>query len=112
MPQAPSDAASERELRFDAKDVALFARASGDRNPLHLDAQFARSTPFGRPIVHGSLVALGLLGCLPDEVLGEARWLRAWFSGAVFPGEALRASAARARRGWEARLTGRGRTLA
>ena len=112
MPQAPSDAAIERELRFQVEDVALFARASGDCNPLHLDSEFARSTPFGRPIVHGSLVALGLLGCLPAEVLGEARWLRAWFSGAVFPGEPGRVAVAPGRRGWEARLTGRGKTLA
>jgi acyl dehydratase/NAD(P)-dependent dehydrogenase (short-subunit alcohol dehydrogenase family) len=103
--------ASKRELRFDVDDVALFARASGDRNPLHLDAEFARSTPFGRPIVHGSLVTLGLLGSLPADVIRDARWLRTWFSGPVFPGEPVRASAAPSRRGWEARLTGRGRTL-
>jgi NAD(P)-dependent dehydrogenase (short-subunit alcohol dehydrogenase family)/acyl dehydratase len=112
MPQAPSGEAAERELRFEEEDVALFAAASGDRNPLHLDVEFARSTPFGRPIVHGSLVALGLLACLPDEALAEARWLRAWFSGAVFPGEVSRVSVASSERGWEARLGGRGKTLA
>src|SRR5260221_845445 len=112
MPPAPRGETGERELRFQEEDVALFARASGDRNRLHLDAEFARSTPFGRPIVHGSLVTLGMLGCLPAEVVGEARWLRVWFSGAVFPGEAVRASATSSERGWELRLTGRGKTLA
>ena len=32
-----------------------YAQASGDRNPLHLDANFARTTPFGGIIAHGML---------------------------------------------------------
>lgn len=36
-------------------DVVNFAGISGDFNPLHLDAQYAKSTIFGRRIVHGVL---------------------------------------------------------
>lgn len=35
------------------EDVVLFARCSGDVNPLHLDADYAATTPFGEPIGHG-----------------------------------------------------------
>ncbi len=38
-------------------DVVLFAGLSGDFNPLHTDARFAGSTPFGERIAHGMLIA-------------------------------------------------------
>ena len=38
-----------------AVDLALFAAASGDHNPLHLDTDVARAAGFDRPIVHGML---------------------------------------------------------
>ena len=50
--------------RITAEDIRAFADVSGDRNPLHLDAEYARSTPFGGPVAHGTLgiaVAAGLL---------------------------------------------------
>lgn len=36
-----------------AVDLALYAAASGDLNPLHLDADVARAAGFERPIAHG-----------------------------------------------------------
>ena len=52
------------ERTLTAADIAAFAELSGDHNPLHLDAEFARTTPFGTPIAHGALglaLATGLL---------------------------------------------------
>ncbi len=38
-------------------DVVTFAGLSGDFNPLHIDAEFGKTTPFGQRIAHGMLVA-------------------------------------------------------
>ncbi|MBI3272122.1 MAG: MaoC family dehydratase N-terminal domain-containing protein [Planctomycetes bacterium] len=46
-------------------DIVNFAGLSGDFNPLHMDEEFAKTTPFGKRIAHGMLtlsVATGLAG--------------------------------------------------
>lgn len=43
-------------------DVVNFAGVSGDYNPIHTDAEFAKSTPFGQRIAHGLLVLSMLTG--------------------------------------------------
>lgn len=45
------------KFSFTQNDVILFAQVSGDNNPLHLDAEFAATTPFKRPIIHGALAS-------------------------------------------------------
>ncbi|MEZ4700463.1 MAG: MaoC family dehydratase [Rhodothermales bacterium] len=47
-------------------DVQAFADVSGDDNPLHIDPEFAATTQFGKPIVHGVF----LLGVV-SKVLGR-----------------------------------------
>jgi 3-hydroxybutyryl-CoA dehydratase len=39
------------------KDVRLFARVSGDHNPIHLDDEYAIQSAFGGRIAHGLLTA-------------------------------------------------------
>ena len=46
-------------------DVYLFAGISGDFNPMHVNEEFARMTPFGRRIAHGAMPQ-----CLIAPVLG------------------------------------------
>ena len=36
-------------------DVYLFAGISGDFNPMHLNEEFAKLTPFGKRIAHGAV---------------------------------------------------------
>lgn len=60
------------ELTFDQIDIGLtkefdviitqslvddFAKISGDYSPIHMNEEFAKSTKFGRKIVHGMLLA-------------------------------------------------------
>jgi acyl dehydratase len=65
---------------FTEDDVEAFARISGDRNPLHFDADFAAATRFGRPVVQGGLTA-GLFNALvamelpgPGSVFLHQEW--------------------------------------
>jgi acyl dehydratase len=46
-------------------DVYLFAGISGDFNPMHMNEEFAKLTPFGTRIAHGALPK-----CLIAPVLG------------------------------------------
>jgi len=47
-------------------DVLAFAALTGDGHPIHYDDEYARTTRFGRPIVHGlHLMALTALGATP-----------------------------------------------
>jgi 3-hydroxybutyryl-CoA dehydratase len=39
------------------EDIVLFAKISGDTNPVHLDEEFAATTPFKTRIAHGMLSA-------------------------------------------------------
>ena len=46
------DTCSEK-VRFTQANVDKFAEISGDNNPIHINAEYAANTPFGKPIVHG-----------------------------------------------------------
>lgn len=50
--------------RLSEEDLFDFTRVSGDRNPIHLDQEYAKGTRFGQRVLHGPLglaVAFGLL---------------------------------------------------
>ena len=44
-------------FQFTQDQVVRFAELTGDDNPLHLDAEYAATTNFKRPIIHGMLGA-------------------------------------------------------
>jgi acyl dehydratase len=52
--------------RIEAEHVRMYRDITGDANPLHFDEAYARSTTFGRLIVHGGITA-GALNALVAE---------------------------------------------
>ena len=48
---------SRRSVTFTKEQIAAYAEASGDHNPIHLSEHFARKTRFGGRIVHGLYTA-------------------------------------------------------
>jgi 3-hydroxybutyryl-CoA dehydratase len=74
-------------------DIVNFAGLSGDFNPIHIDHEFAKTTPFRRPIAHGLLVfsiASGLgLHSPPMRTLAFLE-VREWhFKEPVFIGDTI-----------------------
>jgi len=51
------DSSFEHHFKFTQDEVIRFAELTGDNNPLHLDAAYAATTNFKRPIIHGMLGA-------------------------------------------------------
>jgi len=66
---AAGDALPALEKDMTQEVIDAWAAVSGDRNPLHVDPAFARTTRFGGTIAHGH-IALGYLCQLLQEWAG------------------------------------------
>jgi acyl dehydratase len=75
-------------------DIVNFAGLSGDFNPMHVDHEFARTTPFRRPVAHGMLVwsiISGLGTYAPPMRTVAILSVREWyFRAPVFAGDTIR----------------------
>ena len=79
------------------EDIRAFAELTGDRNPLHLNADVAHRSRFGRPIAHGMLsagiISAALGTCLPTPgaiYIYLSQTLR--FARPVYPGDTVTAT--------------------
>jgi (3R)-3-hydroxyacyl-CoA dehydrogenase / 3a,7a,12a-trihydroxy-5b-cholest-24-enoyl-CoA hydratase / enoyl-CoA hydratase 2 len=87
--RAPDEVAEMKTL---PQQAAIY-RLSGDRNPLHIDPNFAKMAGYDKPILHGLCsfghVARAVIqkycGGDPDRLKG----MDVRFSGVVFPGETI-----------------------
>jgi acyl dehydratase len=90
-------------------DIVNFAGFSGDFNPIHVDHEFAKTTPFRRPIAHGFAVfSIGSgLGVMtpPLRTIALLRVINWNFLLPVFAGDTIRIKS----RVLEKTLRGRGR---
>jgi acyl dehydratase len=78
---------SELHVTFTEEQIASYAEASGDRNPIHLDEAFARSVGLPGVIAHGML-QMGLLARVAGEPC-RLRRLSCRFAGMVRPGDTV-----------------------
>jgi acyl dehydratase len=87
---------ASRTLRLTDQHVRTFAELTGDYNPLHFDADFAKRTRFGGLVVQGGLTT-GLLHALvamdlpgPGTVFLSQQWK---FTAPVYIGDTITAEA-------------------
>jgi acyl dehydratase len=91
---AAPDRAPDKSVEMATLDIqAAIYRLSGDRNPLHIDPDFAKMAGYDRPILHG-LCSFGHVGravlqeyCGNDTSKFAAFSCR--FSGVVYPGDTI-----------------------
>lgn len=81
-----TDDAAGRKL-FDAAQIEDFARISGDRNPMHMDALAARRTQAGAPVVHGIFVLAWCLDVLSARACPAVSAVKARFNRMIYVGE-------------------------
>jgi acyl dehydratase len=82
---------SEKGVTFTIEQIAAYAEASGDFNPIHLDDDFARSVGLPGRIAHGML-QMGIAATVAAEAaVGGARLrrLQCRFAGMVVPGDTV-----------------------
>jgi acyl dehydratase len=86
---------SETRVTFTKEQIAAYAEASGDHNPIHLDDDFARSVGLPGLIAHGML-QMGIAGTVAASEAGGGgllRRLHCRFAGMVVPGDTVTFSA-------------------
>jgi len=64
-----------------AREIELFAEATGDRNPVHLDEKAAAESQFGGRIAHGMLTAGFVSAAIASKLPGP---------GSIYMGQTLR----------------------
>jgi acyl dehydratase len=82
---------TEKQVTFTVDQIAAYAEASGDHNPIHLDREFAKSVGLPGVIAHGML-QMGLMATVAADGAGGPERLRRLycrFAGMVEPGDTV-----------------------
>lgn len=85
-PKREPDAVIEEKT---TEEQAALYRLNGDRNPLHIDAEFSKMGGFETPILHG-LCFMGISGKHVYQKMGAWKNIKVRFAGTVLPGQTLR----------------------
>lgn len=84
---------SSIERKVTQSDIEIYSKISGDTNPLHTDAEYAKKTIFGKIIAHGSFTASMISAVLATKLPGpgyiyisqEVKFLKP-----VYPGDTIK----------------------
>mgnify|MGYP001794921886 CR=1 FL=1 len=60
-----------KQFVYSQADVEAFAQVTGDHNPVHLDPDYAATTVYKKPIIHGMLGASAFSTIFGNEFPGE-----------------------------------------
>ncbi len=80
---------TQHKVLFQTEQIAAYARASGDMNPIHLDEKFARSVGLPGVIAHGML-QMSIAAVVAGNAAGGPQRLcklSCRFAGMVEPGD-------------------------
>jgi len=61
---------AEKKMVVSDEKITTFAELSGDYNPVHMDADYAATTMFGKRIAHGALSASLISAILGNDLPG------------------------------------------
>jgi acyl dehydratase len=84
--------AAERSRAISSADIELFTAMSGDRNPIHYDAEAAAATSFGEIVVQGGVTTAILNAVVAEDLPGPGTvflhtdW---YFRAPVRPGDVI-----------------------
>jgi acyl dehydratase len=78
---------TERSVTITREQISAYADASGDRNPIHLDDDFARSVGLPGVIAHGMLL-MGLMASSVPEP-DKLKQIGVRFGAIVVPGDTI-----------------------
>jgi acyl dehydratase len=83
-------ARAERSRTVTTRDVQLFTEISGDRNPMHHDAEVAKATRFGGIVVQGGVTSAILNAVVAEDLPGPGFLRCTWsFKAPVRPGDTI-----------------------
>lgn len=96
LPELKVGQTATRSMKVTPEKIGMYAEITGDRNPLHFDEAFARSTAFGRLVAHGGITT-GILHALVAEDMpgpGTVFLSQDWkFTAPVFAEDEITATA-------------------
>jgi len=90
----PDEVISTARRTITEADIVNFAGLAGDFNPLHIDEEFAKETPFRTRIAHGMLIASVATGLANQLGVFEGTTIALMeqvirYRGAVLPGDTI-----------------------